>query len=103
MVLNNYYVKFTNSAEEELIEIYEYISFILKSEITANKFVENVENKILRLSIFPYSCMEIISKPQNIQYRKLIVKNYVILYKIYEENKRVDIVHIYYSRRDYLI
>ena len=103
MVLNNYYVKFTNSAEEELIEIYEYISFILKSEITANKFVENVENKILRLSIFPYSCMEIISKPQNIQYRKLIVKNYVILYKINEENKRVDIVHIYYSRRDYLI
>lgn len=103
MVLNNYYVKFTNSAEEELVEIYEYISFILKSEITANKFVENVENKILRLSIFPYSCMEIISKPQNIQYRKLIVKNYVVLYKIYEENKRVDIVHIYYSRRDYLI
>lgn len=96
MVLNNYYVKFTNSAEEELVEIYEYISFILKSEITANKFVENVENKILRLSIFPYSCMEIISKPQNIQYRKLIVKNYVVLYKIYEENKRVDIVHIYY-------
>ena len=103
MVLNNYYIKFTNIAEEELIEIYEYICFTLKSEITANKFIENIESKILRLSMFPYSCMEIISKPQNIKYRKLNVKNHVILYKINNEFQKVDIVHIYYARRDYLL
>ena len=103
MVLNNYYVKITNSAEEELTEIYEYISIVLKSEISANKFVEKLEEKIERLSMFPYSCMEVITKPQNITYRKLPVKNYIVLYKIYENNKRVDIVHIYYSRRDYLL
>ncbi len=104
MVLNNYYyIKITNSAEEELIEIYEYISITLKAKISADHFIKEIEKKSERLSIFPYSCMEVITKPRNTIYRKLQVKNYVLLYKISEENKRVDIVHIYYSRRDYLL
>ena len=104
MVLNKQYqVKITKNLEQELIEIYEYISGILKSEIAANNFVKQIEEKINRLYVFPYSCMEVITKPQNITYRKLPVKNYLVLYRIQEENKRVDIVHIYYSRRDYLV
>ena len=102
MVINNYYVSFTTNAKEELIEIYEYIDNNLKSKIAADNLMYEIENKILRLSIFPYSCMEIVSKPRNTIYRKLLVKNYVILYKIDEENKRVNIIHIYYGRRNFL-
>ena len=104
MVLNNYYyIKITNSAEEELIEIYEYISITLKAKISADNFIKEIEKKSERLSIFPYSCMEVITKPRNTIYRKLHVKNYLVLYLILEENKRIDIVHIYYGRRDYLV
>ena len=102
MVINNYYVSFTTNAKEELIEIYEYIDNNLKSKIAADNLMYEIENKILRLSIFPYSCMEIVSKPRNTIYRKLLVKNYVILYKIDEKNKRVNIIHIYYGRRNFL-
>ena len=56
MVLNKQYqVKITKNAEQELIEIYEYISGILKSEIAANNFVKQIEEKINRLYVFPYS------------------------------------------------
>ena len=103
MVLNKQYqVKITKNAEQELIEIYEYISGILKSEIAANNFVKRIEEKINRLYVFPYSCMEVKTRPRSTIYRKLHVKNYLVLYRIQEENKKVDIVHIYYSRRDYL-
>lgn len=104
MVLNKQYqVKITKNAEQELIEIYEYISGILKSEIAANNFVKQIEEKINRLYVFPYSCMEVKTKPRNTIYRKLYVKNYLLLYKVLEENQRVDIIHIYYGRRDYLV
>ena len=103
MDINNYHISFTTNAKRELIEIYEYIDNYLKSKISADNLMAKIENKILILSIFPYSCMEVITKPRSTIYRKLIVNNYVVLYKIYEENKRVDIVHIYYSKRDYLI
>lgn len=104
MALNNiYYVKVTNRAEEELLEIYEYIKVVLKSEISANKFIKTIQEKIERLTIFPYSCMEVKTKPRNTIYRKLHVKNYLVLYKINEGNKLVEIVHVYYARRDYLV
>ena len=104
MVLNKQYqVKITKNAEQELIEIYEYISGILKSEIAANNFVKQIEEKINRLYVFPYLCMEVKTKPRNTIYRKLYVKNYLLLYKVLEENQRVDIIHIYYGRRDYLV
>lgn len=103
MVIGKYEIIFTTIAKDELLEIYEYINDNLKSKISANRLMEEVENKIFRLSIFPYSCEEKITKPRNTIYRKLQVKNYVLLYKINEENKRVDIVHIYYSRRNYLL
>ena len=104
MVLNKeYHVNITKNAEKELTEIYEYISGVLKTEIAASNFVKLTEKKINGLSLFPYSYMEVIIKPRNTIYRKLHVKNYLVLYLILEENKRIDIVHIYYGRRDYLV
>ena len=102
MAINNYYISLTTNAKEELIDIYEYIDNNLKSKIAADNLMCEIENKILRLSIFPYSCMEVKTKPRNTIYRRLLVKNYVILYKIDEENKRVNIIHIYYGRRNFL-
>ena len=103
MAINNYYISFTANAKKELMEIYGYINNNLKSKIAADNLMAQIENKILRLSIFPYSCMEVKTKPRSTIYRKLHVKNYLVLYRIQEENKIVDIVHIYYSKRDYLV
>ena len=102
MVTDKYFIILTTNAKEELKEIYEYISNNLKSKISADNLMALIEDKILRLSIFPYSCMEIRTKPRSTIYRKLIVKNYVILYSICEKNKIVNVVHIYYAKRNYV-
>lgn len=102
MELNSYFVNITKSAEEELPEIYEYISNVLKSKIAADNLVKQIDKDMKRLSIFPYSCEEVTTKPRNTIYRKLPIKNHVVLYKICEEKKRVDIIHIYYGKGNYL-
>ena len=103
MDIGNYNLAFSSIAKEELIEIYQYISNNLKSKNIADNIMSQIENKILILSIFPYSCVEVATKPRNTLYRKLLVKNYVVLYKINESEKQVNIVHIYCARRNYLV
>lgn len=104
MGTNNYEVIITDNAKEELEKIYEYIADNLIATSSANNLMEQIEQKVLRLEQFPYSCPEVKVKPRNLIYRKLIVnKNYIALYRIDEKYKQVNIIHIYYAKRDYLM
>ena len=100
---NNYRVIFTETAETELDGIYDYISRTLLSEDAANRLMEKIEASTLRLEIFPESCSIADGYIINdIQYRKLIVDNYILLYNIDEAIKQVNIIHVFYGRRNYL-
>ena len=100
---NNYKIIFTQTAEAELDGIYDYISKTLLSENSAKKLMEKIEEKTLRLEVFPESCSIANGYIINdIQYRKLIVDNYILLYHIDENNKQVNIIHVFYGRRNYL-
>lgn len=102
-IKNNYRIVFTETAELELDAIYDYISKTLLSEDSANKLMTKIEESTLRLEIFPESCSiadgYIIN---NVQYRKLIVDNYILLYNVDDMAKQVNIIHILYGRRNYL-
>ena len=103
MGTSNYEVIITDNAKEELDKIYEYISNNLIQTSSAYNLMEQIEQKVLRLEQFPYSCPEVKVKPQNLSYRKLVVnKNYIALYKVDEKYKQINIIHIYYAKRDYL-
>ncbi len=41
-------------------------------------------------------------KNLNLEYRCIIIKNYLILYTISENNKTIYIAHIYYGKSNYL-
>ena len=102
-IKNNYKVVFTETAEIELDGIYDYISKTLLSENSAKKLMEKIEEKTLRLEILPESCSIADGyKINDIQYRKLIVDNYILLYHIDETKKQVNIIHVLYGRRNYL-
>ena len=45
MVINNYSIWFTTNAKYELLEIYEYICNSLKSKISADNLMEQIEKK----------------------------------------------------------
>lgn len=101
MSKNNYSLKFTPKASEDLEQIYIYISGKLFAEIAANNLLERIENSIMRLKLFPYSGSLVFDEPlKTIGYHKLIVDNYIV-YLVNEMEKQVVIMRILYGARNY--
>lgn len=103
IIINNYDLTFADSAIEELEQIYEYIFNKFKSNQLAKSIVSKIEYNISKLQKFPYSCVEVCISPHKEVYRKLLIFNYIVFYKIYEEHKEVIIYHIFHCRKNYLI
>jgi len=102
MDTNNYEIVLTDIANEELEEIYKYISENLLEVSIANKLMEKIEQSFLRLEQNPYSCVEVHIKPHNEVYRKLVIDNYIALYEVEENYKQVVIYRVLYGGMDYL-
>lgn len=99
---NTYSLKFTPKAQDDLDEIYIYISSKLFTEIAAEKLLDNIENSIMRLAQFPFSCGFVVDEPLKRRgYRKLIVDNYIVFYLVNEEEKQVIIMRILYGASNY--
>lgn len=60
------------------------------------KFLELLTFKLSLLIAFPKMYIEY---DDNKKYRRFVVKNYVVFYKVDEENQIIHIVHIYYGRK----
>lgn len=93
----------TDRAKQELEDIYEYISKSLMAEKAAENLINKIERNILRLETMPESCSIIEEfKERKKQYRKLIINNYLAIYRIDEEKRKVYIIRIVYGGRNYL-
>ncbi len=103
MDTNNYEVVLTDTASEELEEIYDYISKNLHEVAIANRLMEKIEQSILRLEQNPYSGVEVHIKPHDEVYRKLVIDNYITLYDVDEKYKQVIIYRVLYGAMDYLM
>lgn len=97
-IKNRYKLIFTKRFLKELRQEYKYISRNLYSKSGAIKLMNKIENCLFQITLFPRAFSKII----NIQYRKAIVKKYIIIYKIHEKKKEVQIVHIFNSRSNYV-
>jgi len=93
----------TEKAKNEIDDIYNYISKSLMAEKAAENLVKKIENSILQLEDMPKlgSIIEIY-KLRKYTYRKLIINNYVVLYRIDEERNIVYIARVVYGGRNYL-
>jgi len=63
MESKEYSLKFTPKAEEDLDEIYGYIANNLFAPEAAENLMDKLENSILRLKAFPYSCSFVLDEP----------------------------------------
>jgi toxin ParE1/3/4 len=78
---NNYTIKMTPKAANDLDDIYRYISEKLFATSAATNILERIEKEIMRLREFPFSCNYVADEYlRNKGYRTLIVDNYVALY-----------------------
>ena len=100
-----YNLMFLDIARKDMVEIAKYISGELKNPVAANKIAEELVEAIDSLCVFPYAnplhIPTIPISPLEHEYRKLLVKNYMVLYWVEEETKNVIISRVVYARRNY--
>ncbi len=102
MDTKKYNIILTDMAKIDLEEIYQYIFENLKEPKIAYKLMEKIETEIVSLETSPYRRMEVHIKPKNQIYRRLVIDNYVVLYRVEEEKKEVVIFQILYGGRNSL-
>lgn len=98
-----YELKMTNRAKKDLDNIYNYISKCLMEDKIAQNLINKIEKEIFRLETFPESCAVIDNlNGKNKIYRKLVINNYIVIYRIDKKYKMIYIVRVVYGGRNYL-
>lgn len=98
----NYDIHITRSAEKDLNNAVDYITYVLKNPQAADDLLVETGNKIEELSSFPEKFALIddpVLKAWGIRFT--IIKNYIAFYRISEETKTVDIIRFLYGKRDW--
>lgn len=87
----------------DIKNILHYIFHNLGSPSTALELLDEVENSLSSLSTLPYRFNLSDDAYLNSKgFRKCIVKNYVIFYKVFEDSKTVQIHRILHSQQNWL-
>lgn len=99
---NEYTIKITPKAYEDLDEIYGYVAKDIYNENAADHLMEKMETSIMRLKDFPFSCSYVedeILKDKG--YRILIVENYIVFHLVREDEKQVVVMRVLYGKQKY--
>ena len=96
-------IRWYNSVSlQDLDEIYGYIASNLQEPGVAAELLDALESEILSLEYLPYRCSERRTGSfANSGYRQLMVKNYIVIYRIDEAHKQVLIVTVRYARSSF--
>ncbi|MCL2793088.1 MAG: type II toxin-antitoxin system RelE/ParE family toxin [Spirochaetaceae bacterium] len=99
---NKYSVEILPRAIEDLDNIYRYYFEESQERTVADKMTNEIEAAILNLEEFPKA--NPISRDKRLAkkgYRKLIVGNYITLYKIADKTKLVTVARVFHGMMDY--
>jgi len=98
-----YNLDVTDHAEQDLDLIIAYIANKLAAPVAAANFVEAVYDCYDNLEENPFmyeQCRD--AKLKREGYRRAVIKNYVLIYKINEETNKVVVHRFFYGRQDYV-
>jgi plasmid stabilization system protein ParE len=97
----NFYVNFSEKAEFDILNIVEYIAEEKLNPQAAKRFHENINEKADLISrnpfIYPLSRNE---KFREKGYRNAFIGNYLMFYRVDENDKIITITGVIYARRD---
>ena len=98
----SYRVEFLPAAQADMVEIVRYISEELSSPAAAGALAEEFVRTADSLSVFLYAHPAYTPlRPLKHEYRKVLVKNYLMFFRIGEETKTVTVARVVYAARDY--
>ncbi|MDR1702141.1 MAG: type II toxin-antitoxin system RelE/ParE family toxin [Sporomusaceae bacterium] len=90
-------------AHQDLENIVAYISVKLANPTAASSFLAEVDGCYSYLKATPMmyeTCQD--NHLKKAGYRKAPIKNYILIYKINEDTKTVNIMRFFYSAQDYI-
>ena len=99
--MKKYNIEYSMEAKQDLMDIKRYIKYNLQEPNTAQKLITKIKKEIDSLKDNPemYSIIDddIIKR---FKIRKLVVDNYIVFYRINDEN--IQIVRVMYGRRNWI-
>ena len=99
--MKKYNIKYSIESKQDLIRIKQYIKHNLQEPEIAEKLISKIRKEISNLKnnpeIFAIIDDDLIKK---LEVRKLIVDNYIVFYRIKDNN--IQIVRIMYGRRNWI-
>ncbi|NLO41109.1 MAG: type II toxin-antitoxin system RelE/ParE family toxin [Ruminiclostridium sp.] len=98
-----YKLRISELAHSDLDGIVSYIAIVLSNPVAASNFMKELEKHYGHLKNNPYMyemCNNLRLQREN--YRRVPINNYVLIYKVNEEDKIINIYRIFYGRQDYL-
>ncbi len=97
-----YKVVFLPLAKKDMTEIAGYIGSELSNPAAALRLAEEMIKAADKLGDFPYmNPVYSPIRPLKIEYRRMKVRNYLMLYCVNEPEKLVTVMRVIYARRDY--
>jgi len=97
-----YRLEYLPLAKQDIVDIAGYITIVLNNPSAAENLIEEMIEKADKLIDFPYiNPIHTFIKPLEYEYRKLIVKNYIMFYWVDEAEKKITIARVIYERRNY--
>lgn len=97
-----YDISYLPLAKQDMVNIVSYISHELLNPQAANALADEFINEIDKLAKFPYiHPMYYPLKPLIYEYRKLVVKNYIVFYRVDEDKKQIIVSRVIYQKRNY--
>lgn len=101
--MNNYTIKITKEAKDDLKLIKNYLKDNLQEPIIAKKLMKKLKESIETLSSFPERFPIVKDYYLSIRnLRKYVVNHYIIFYMIEEDKKIVHIIRIIYGKMNWL-
>ena len=94
--MNQYNIRYSKEAKQDLINIKKYIKYNLQEPNIANKLITKIKKEIGKLPV-DAKIYNIIDDDfiKKLEIRKIIVDNYIVFYRI--KNKTIEIVRIMYG------
>lgn len=97
-----YQLEYLPLARKDMVDIVQYISRDLDNPDAAGKLARELVKAAEDVLTFPYgNPVHMSIKPLKHEYRKIIVKNYIMFYWIEEKTKTVTIARVLYCKRNH--
>jgi len=97
-----YRLEVTDLAHSDLAEIVQYIAQELANPIAAGNLLTEIEKCYAHLVQSPFlyeACRD--TRLAKMGYRRAVVQNYLLIYRVDEAEKTVYVLRFFYGRRDY--